>query len=432
MPNDNQPIQQSSSPENPSLDMLWIDTSITPNLLKKWNGLEWIIVSEADNTSLYEVETVDQFVSMDKPDYWQEDEPIAKNAGDIWVVPSTGVKYKAIGAVGRDSLEFAYDDDGNLLYESRNGANVEYEASVDENGYLIIDADGEYLIIDNRLYGTGIWIEKGVYYMNIKNLVFNRAIRGIMFDRTTKQALWSVSQLKNFRMQVTTEKETAVDAMNSPIMDFYRAKSGTLSADSALFDLGLFAAQSGDVVDASTATNKFIIPVFDEVTLTDATSATLTYNPYLASGADYAVPYIYVMNGDGTLGEVLTADAQASAGKFSISGKNLTFAANDLNVGDTILAVYDREVDGTNEAVQVKNSATKFPKNGKFVLEYLAADPCDSEMLYYCYNEIPNAQLSPDIDLEFATDMTHSFELDMKQEYCDKEKLLYRMICPDA
>ena len=429
---DSQPIQQDSSPENPSLDMLWIDTSETPNLLKQWNGLEWVIVSEVDITSSDKNNTVELFVSINDPTYWQEDEPDAINAGDVWVIPSTGVRYKAVGAVGRDGLDFAYDDDGNLLYMSRNGANVEYEVAVDSDGYLEVNAQGTYSIVNNMFLGTGVWIEKGVYYMNIKNLVFNRVIRGIMFDRTTKQALWSVSQLKNFRMQVTTEKDTAVDAMNSPIMDFYRAKSGTLSADSALFDLGLFAAQSGSSVDVSTATNKFIVPVFDEITLTSATAATLTYTPYVASGETYGVPYIYVMNGDGTLGEVLSADSTAASGKFSISGKNLTFASGDLEIGDTILAVYDREADATNAAVQIKNSAKNFPKNGRFVLEYLAADPCDSEELYYCYNEIPNASLSPDIDLDFATDMTHSFELNMKQEYCDKEKLLYRMICPDA
>ena len=37
-------------PANPSLDTLWLDSSVTPNMMKKWDGLEWEPVGELDPT----------------------------------------------------------------------------------------------------------------------------------------------------------------------------------------------------------------------------------------------------------------------------------------------------------------------------------------------------------------------------------------------
>ena len=37
-------------PANPSLDTLWLDSSVTPNMMKKWGGLEWEPVGELDPT----------------------------------------------------------------------------------------------------------------------------------------------------------------------------------------------------------------------------------------------------------------------------------------------------------------------------------------------------------------------------------------------
>ena len=39
------------APSSPVVDQLWLDTSITPNLLKKWNGTEWEVVNESIRNS---------------------------------------------------------------------------------------------------------------------------------------------------------------------------------------------------------------------------------------------------------------------------------------------------------------------------------------------------------------------------------------------
>ena len=272
--------------------------------------------------------------------------------------------------------------------------------------------------------------------MTISNLVIDRILRGVMFSTTTREALWSVSQISNFSISVTTDSQDAVDATGTPIMTFYRAKQCEVTAENALWDLGLMAAQGGgdQALVSSTATVKFNVPIFDEITLASATGATLTQTPVLPTGETYAVPYIYVLNGDGTLGTKLECAGSASAGHYAVNGKSVTFASGDLAVGDTIIAFYEYEANGTSgsQAVRLMNTAKDFPKAGKFVMEVLCVDPCDKSTLYYAYLIMPSASLAPDVDLDFSTDATHSFTLRAQQEYCDHTKLLYSLIVPEA
>ena len=272
--------------------------------------------------------------------------------------------------------------------------------------------------------------------MQISNLVIDRILRGVMFSTTTREALWSVSQISSFSISVTTDSQDAVDSTNTPIMTFYRAKQCEITAENALWDLGLFAAQGGgnNALVSSSSTNKFSVPIFDEIELTSATSATLTHTPLLPTGATYAVPYVYALNGDGSMGKKLVAGASAEAGVFAQSGTTLTFAADEFAVGDTIIAFYEYEANGTagTQAVKLQNTAKDFPKAGKFVLEVLCCDPCSKSDLYYAYLIMPSATLAPDVDLDFSTDATHSFTLRAQQDYCDKQKLLYSLIVPES
>ena len=273
--------------------------------------------------------------------------------------------------------------------------------------------------------------------LSINNLVIDRIIRGCMFSTTTREVLWSVSQISNFSISVTTDSQDAVDAVGTPIMTYYRAKQCEITAENALWDLGLFAAQGGgdQALVSSTSLNKFSVPIFDEIEIGNTTTtATLSHTPLLPTGETYAVPFVYLMSGDGTLGKKFECGASASAGVFTQSGTTLTFASGDLATGDTIIAFYDYEANGTSgsQAVKLTNTAKDFPKAGKFVMELLACDVCDKSTLYYCYLVMPSATLAPDVDLDFSTDATHSFTLRAQQDYCDKQKVLYSLICPEA
>ncbi|WP_053074069.1 hypothetical protein [Priestia aryabhattai] len=61
----NDAIIAGTAPSNPTVNTLWIDTSITPNMLKKWSGSAWVNVGELD------------------PDYSDTIENINKSIDDI-------------------------------------------------------------------------------------------------------------------------------------------------------------------------------------------------------------------------------------------------------------------------------------------------------------------------------------------------------------
>lgn len=257
-----------------------------------------------------------------------------------------------------------------------------------------------------------------------------------MFSSSTREALWAVSQVTNFSINVTTDSQDAVDATGTPIHRFYRAKQCEVSAENALFDFNLLAAQGGgdQALVASTSEVTYNVPIFDEITLASATSATLTHTPVVPTGETYGLPFIYVLNGDGTLGKKLTCAGAAATGKFTQSGTSLTFYSGDLAVGDTIIAFYDYTANGTsgNQALRLQNTAKDFPRAGRFVIEALGIDPCSPTDLIYFYLILPNAALSPDIDISFATDGTHPFSLVANQAYCDKQKMLFEIVIPEA
>lgn len=246
-----------------------------------------------------------------------------------------------------------------------------------------------------------------------------------MFHATNGSVLWSVNQITNPSLSVTSETADAVDALGARIMQFNRAKNAEFSAENSLFDLGLLAAQSGTSIDNSTASNTFTVPYFDEIKIAAANTATLARTP--AAGT---FKFIYKQNGDGTLGEKFTVGDSASGNTVSVNDKVVTFASGKAAVGDRFIAFYDFTANGDNEAVQVVGDAVNFPSAGRFVMEAIGFDVCDPSTMYAAYIEFPNAKLSSDFDVTFSSDMTHPFSLMAMQSYCDGEKKLFRICLP--
>ena len=208
------PVQSGTAPSEPVVDMLWIDTSVSPNELKRWNGTEWVSISSIDPVALEEritiIETdiseqggqitllatkeelteVDDKVTATQDEvaainvryddivlavtkkstnYRQSNQPENPNAGDIWVKPvlidnydgTVEKTYQALGSVGISAPVFAYDDDGNLLYTYLDDAFSTPDIRVNEdNGSVQINTDeGTYYIINNEFTGVVEWKE---------------------------------------------------------------------------------------------------------------------------------------------------------------------------------------------------------------------------------------------------------------------------------
>lgn len=274
---------------------------------------------------------------------------------------------------------------------------------------------------------------------DINSFVYDRAIRGAMLDSNTKEVLWTLNQIREPNLSVTTENQQPVDALDVPIMTIYRAKTLEFSGENALWDLPLMAAQGGTKVTKASdaAGTSVVVPIFDEITIgqdgATATSVTLRHTPYTSDPDGDALQFVYLLSGDGSIAKKFEVAEEAAAGKFSIAEKALTFNSGDLKVGDKILAIYDYQADGTTEgdAMVMTHDGVTFPTAGTFVLECLVRNPCDKATLYYAYFEMPSAQLSPDFDMTFTADMTHPFTIQAFPDYCDPEKRLLRVIVPE-
>lgn len=298
---------------------------------------------------------------------------------------------------------------------------------------------------------------------DLNNFVIDRIVRGVATDMKTGDVLFSINQITNPSLSCTSESTDAVDALNVPIATFYRAKTAEFSAENALFDMNLLATQTGTKKNVASSTNKIAVPCFETIEIKAPTSGEtvalkLSHTPLETAGHYVKV---YVLKGDGTLGEKLEQSTGEGAAaktrtKYIRSGRDLTvvYSATDTDnngigdagfmAGEQLFVMYDYEADGAAEtkennivtekargAVEVVNSATKFPVGCKFIMEILGADVCNQTDLIYAYLIFPNCKLSPDFDWSIATDSTHPFSMKAMQEYCDKQKRLFSIIIPE-
>lgn len=208
-----------------------------------------------------------------------------------------------------------------------------------------------------------------------------------------------------------------------------RGKNAEFSAENSLFDLGVLAAQSGTEIEYSSASNKYNVPYFDEIKITTADQMTLTYEP-----ANDSLKFIYKLNGDGTTGTRYDIGTSADDDSVVVSGKTVTFKNGTAPVGARFLAFYEREATGEDGmgAARVTNTAVNFPAAGRFVMEVLGSDVCDQSTVYAAIIELPNARMTSDFDLSFTTDSKHPFTLRAMQDYCDPDKVLFRIVVPET
>ena len=257
--------------------------------------------------------------------------------------------------------------------------------------------------------------------MQMNNFIIDHVLRGNFFD-SKGNVIFSLSQIQNPQLNVSSDSTDAVDALGVPITTFYRAKNAELSCENAIFDMSLLAAQSGSVKKEAASDAKITVPCFETL---NASSTALQHEPK-------TMPEVaYVLNSDSTLGEQVMVGTGED--KLAISGKALTMPTTGLAEGYELYIMYEYEADGTdkNGAVSVVNTANEFPKAGQLVLEVLGCDVCKPEEQIFAYVVFPNFKLSPDFDWTMSTDSTHAFSGKAQQEYCSREKKLFEVIIPE-
>ena len=173
--------------------------------------------------------------------------------------------------------------------------------------------------------------------MKINNFVIDRVLRGIMTSTADGSYMWSINQVQEPSLNVTSETAEAVDALGSRIATFNRGKSAEFTANNSIFDLGVFAAQNGVDVQEAGVGSAISTPKFDEIVI-DGTSA--SYD--LAETPNDELGKIYKLNGDGTLGTAYEKGAAASSTKYAYDeSTNKLTPPTGLSAGDRLMVMYE-------------------------------------------------------------------------------------------
>lgn len=264
---------------------------------------------------------------------------------------------------------------------------------------------------------------------DVNNFVIDHVIRGLMTSTADGSVMWSINQITDPSLSVTSETAEAVDAMGSTIATFNRGKSAEFTANNSLFDLGLYAAQNGVEKEIGTSGKKVKTPAFETITIDGSDNYTLKNEPVDANGEQAEIKEIYQLKGDGTLGiRYKAAAASESATEFKYNkATHQIVPPTGLSNGAQLFVVYDYMKE---DAVAVTGDAINFPKAGKFIMEVLGSDVCDPTTLIHAYIVFPNAKLDANVDMSFTTDGNHPFTLQAQQSYCDSKKTLFQIVIP--
>lgn len=254
---------------------------------------------------------------------------------------------------------------------------------------------------------------------NVENLIINRPLRATLFDKATNDVLFCADQLTDANLECSGEQVFVNDAQGVKVAGFDRSKDATFSATSAFINFGLMAAQLGSDKEVASESSKIVIPAFELIEVKNATSVSLQYEPA------ENIKYIYSTHPDKTKNETFKLGTVASATEFAISGKTITLPTDKFKVGDMVAVWYSRE---TSEAVAIKNTAKDFAKGGRFVLEVLCTDFCDTTTVYYAYIIFENAKLDNSLSLNFTNEATHQFSINAMQNYCSVNNELFTII----
>lgn len=263
---------------------------------------------------------------------------------------------------------------------------------------------------------------------NLNNVVIDRVLRGI-FSTDADGIIFSLNQVQNLSLNCTSESQEIVDALGVSIMELMRSKAVEASAENAIFDLGLMASQYGTEKVVATSSDKLIVPTMESFAATaDASGAIQVYELKHVPATGSEPTAIYALNGDSTLGAKYEIKTAASATEASYANGKISLPTGTTE-GTEFFVMYDYE---SENAVEIINSANKFPTMGKMTFECLVYDVCDPETKIFAYVILPRFQLKSDFDWTVGGDsQTHPFNGKAHVNYCDKNKEMVRIVIVD-
>ena len=257
---------------------------------------------------------------------------------------------------------------------------------------------------------------------NLNNIIVDRVLRGIFTDKNGN-VIFALNQIQDLSLNQTSESQEVQDAFGVSIMELMRSKAIEASANNAIYDFGLLAAQYGTT--KTEVGTELTVPTMESFVVDETKTYSLKNAPIAAPVA------IYELNGDSTLGAKYAYETEGTAA----TAETFTYAEGvislptDIAKGTEMFVMYEYE---TENAIEVVNKANEFAKLGKMTFEILAYDVCDPETKLYGYLVLPKFQLSNDFDWSIGGDsQQHAFSGKALVDYCSKDKQMVRVVIVD-
>lgn len=281
---------------------------------------------------------------------------------------------------------------------------------------------------------------------NLNNIIVDRVLRGVFSDKDDN-IIFSLNQIQDLSMNQTSESQEILDAMGVSIMELMRSKALEVSANNAIYDFGLLAAQYG--TEKVEVGSEMTVPAMETIEVGSAAADATTIDIYLEHTPIEDPTAVYALNNDSTLGAKYEAGTAAADGVFAyvkeaevvdkegnpvtdkdgnhIKKPKITLPKSAANTDVFIMYEYN-----TENAIEVVNSANNFAKIGKMTFEILAYDVCDPETKLFGYLVLPRFQLSNDFDWAIGGDsQQHAFSGKAHVDYCQKNKEMCRVVIVD-
>lgn len=236
--------------------------------------------------------------------------------------------------------------------------------------------------------------------VNFNDLMITSLETITAFDVMGKQFKWVLDELQSATI-ANSEEQTDITGKQGRLLNtLKRNKAVTVSGANGLLSGGMMATQTGGTFEHKTTTVKYP----DYLIVTGDAAAT-THKAVGTMGNE--IEAIYVRNVDGTLGAVLTQDAEASEGKFVYDPetKAIEFFAGELADGTEIVVYYDRQI----EADVLDNMSDQYSEKVALYIDGFAEDKCNN--VYRIQFFIPKADFNGNFNIELGDSQTvHNFE----------------------
>lgn len=265
---------------------------------------------------------------------------------------------------------------------------------------------------------------------NKDDLIINMVLSGTMFDKKTRDVLFSLSMIEDPSLEIGGEKVYATDNYGMNIAAFNRAKTAKFSGSNSLFSLGLMANQLGTNKEIADSEHKLTVPKREIIQVgfksggTANTTVSLAYAPVAGS-----ITIERLDDGKSLVGTTIPVEVSASSTAASVSDKVITLPTGMLAGTDWIGVYYEYE---TDSALKISNKSDAFTTAGEFHLEVLFAEKCNQAVQYYGYIVFPSAVLDNNATINLTTDGKHAFSIEAMTDYCSADKELFYIVVPDA